>query len=97
MHRLKTLLGTGALAAILAAGGIVATTPTASAEVACNSYGEFWHVGHRYNTYPCELGIRFFGDDWRKSHEHDRRFTGKRIATTTAAITATATGTPSNR
>ncbi len=52
MRVLRKLLGTGALAALLAAGGTVATTTIASADVACNSYGECWHVNHRYNTYP---------------------------------------------
>lgn len=74
MHRLKTLLGTGALAASLAVGGMVATSTMAAADVACNSYGECWHVGQRYTTYPAELGIHFYGDDWRKAHEHDKNF-----------------------
>ena len=74
MRGLRKLLGTGALAAVLAAGGMVATTTIASADVACNSYGECWHVGQRYNTYPTELGIHFYGDDWRKAHEHDTHF-----------------------
>ena len=45
MHHLKSLLGTAALAAVLAAGTMAATTTVASADVACNSYGECWHTG----------------------------------------------------
>jgi len=74
MYGLKNLLGTGALAALFAIGGMVATPSVASADVACNSHGECWHVSHRYATYPPELGIQFYGDDWRKAHEHDRHF-----------------------
>ncbi len=74
MHRLQKLLATGSLAALLAAGGMVATTSVASADVACNSYGECWHVQRHYTQYPTELGIQFYGDDWRRAHEHDKHF-----------------------
>ena len=74
MYGLKNLLGTGALAALFAIGGMVAIPSVASAEVACNGNGECWHVSHRYATYPPELGVQFYGDDWRKSHETDAHF-----------------------
>ena len=74
MHNVKTLLGTSALAVILAAGVTVATTPAASADVACNSYGECWHTGQHYTTYPDGLGIQFYGDDWATSHRTDTHY-----------------------
>ena len=69
-------LKTGALAAILAAGTIAVTATIASADVACNSSGECWHTGSRYGatSYPPELGIQFYGDDWRKAHEKDTHY-----------------------
>ena len=27
-----------------------------------------------YTTYPHGLGIRFYGDDWREAHRHDRHY-----------------------
>ncbi len=74
MHTLKNWLGTTSVAALLAVAGMAATTAVASAEVACNSYGECWNVTHRYTTYPTELGIQFYGDDWRRAHEHDTHY-----------------------
>jgi hypothetical protein len=71
---LKTWLGTGAVAAVLAAGGLVAIPSTASADVACNSYGECWHVQRHYTEYPSGIGIQFYGDDWRRAHERDTHY-----------------------
>ena len=73
MHRMKTWLGTGAVAAVLAVG-VVAIPTTASADVACNSGGECWHVQRHYTEYPTGIGIHFYGDDWRRAHEHDTHF-----------------------
>jgi hypothetical protein len=69
-------LRTVALAAILAAGTIAVTATIASADVACNSYGECWQTRERYQVtiYPPELGIQFYDNDWRKAHEHDEHF-----------------------
>jgi hypothetical protein len=66
----------GALAAILAAGTIAVTATIASADVACNSYGECWTTKQRYEVkiYPPELGIQFYDNDWRKSHEKDEHY-----------------------
>jgi hypothetical protein len=76
MHSSTKLLGKSSLAAILAGGLIVVTASVASADVACNSYGECWQTRERYElkVYPPELGIQFYDDDWRKAHEHDEHF-----------------------
>ena len=76
MHGLKKSLRTGALAAILAAGTMAATATIASADVACNAYGECWQTRERYavTIYPPDVGIQFYGDDWRKSHESDAKY-----------------------
>lgn len=74
MYRLKTWLGTGAVAAVLAVGGVVAIPSTASADVACNSGGECWHVQQRYSDYPPGLHVQFYGDNWRREHEHDTHY-----------------------
>ncbi|HZL58880.1 MAG TPA: hypothetical protein VFC38_04200 [Stellaceae bacterium] len=74
MSNLKNLLGTGALAAVLAAGVMAATTTVASADVACNSYGECWQTTTRYTTYPPALGVQFYGDDWAVTHRTDTHY-----------------------
>jgi hypothetical protein len=76
MHGLKKSLRTGAFAVALAAGAMVAATTIASADVACNGYGECWHTGQRFGVtvYPPELGIQFYGDDWRESHRNDAKY-----------------------
>ena len=74
MRELKKRLGMGALAIALGTGVLVVGTGTASADVACNRYGECWHVQDRYTNYPHRLGIRFYGDDWREAHRHDRHY-----------------------
>ena len=74
MRNLKSSLKTGAFAAALAVGGLAVTVPVASADVACNSRGECWHVHERYTGYPANLGIQFYSDDWRKSHERDSHY-----------------------
>lgn len=76
MRGLTTSLRTGAAAAILAAGAMVISAGGASADVACNSAGECWHVKQRpsVSLYPPGIGIQFYGDDWRKAHEHDSHY-----------------------
>ncbi|HEY5106707.1 MAG TPA: hypothetical protein VII73_08035 [Caulobacteraceae bacterium] len=69
----KNLLKTAAVGVIVAAGTLVATA--ASADVACNHYGECWTVKERYTTYPANIGVVFHDDAWRathKSHYHWR-------------------------
>ena len=60
----------------LAAGTITATATIASADVVCNSYGECWQTRERYTVtvYPTELGVQFYANDWRKSHETDTTY-----------------------
>jgi hypothetical protein len=74
MYSFKQLVGKGALAAILAAGAMGATTTIASADVACNSNGECWQTSQRYTTYPPALGVQFYADDWGVSHRSDTHY-----------------------
>ena len=74
MHTMKNLLGTAALAAVLATGTLAATSTVASADVACNSNGDCWHTSQRYTTYPSGLGVTFFGDDWGVTHRTDANY-----------------------
>jgi hypothetical protein len=69
---LKTALAKGALVLTLASGALVATTTAASADVACNRYGECWRVREHYTNYPNRLGVTFYGDDWRRTHQGRR-------------------------
>ena len=64
MRGFKTLLKTGALGAVVAIGGLAATTTTASAYIACNRFHQCWHVHTQY-TYPPTLGIAVYPDTWR--------------------------------
>jgi len=60
------------LGAIVGAGALAATAGTASAYVACNRYGDCWHVNERYNYRP-HFGIRVHDDNWRwRAHERYR-------------------------
>jgi hypothetical protein len=67
MTRLKAALATGAMAAVMTAGVLATATP-ASADVACNRYGECWRVHDRTITYPGELGVTFHEDAWWDTH-----------------------------
>ena len=78
MTFLKSALVKGTLAAAIAGGALVTTATTASADVACNGYGECWHVRDRLD-YPPTLGIRFHDNRWGYAHRrgdyhwrHDR-------------------------
>ena len=62
----KTVLG------LLAGGALVAGAGAASADVACNRFGECWTVHERYTTYPHNLGVRFHDDAWRAAHQSHR-------------------------
>jgi hypothetical protein len=66
MSRLKSALAVGAMVA-----GLALTATTASADVACNRWGECWHVHDRL-TYPGELGIVWHPDNWHAKHLHWR-------------------------
>jgi hypothetical protein len=64
---LRSALLKGALAAAIAGGALVATTTTASADVACNRAGECWHVHDRL-AYPDGVGIVFHDEGWANTH-----------------------------
>jgi len=66
MSRLKAALAVGAMAA-----GLALAATTASAEVACNRWGECWHV-HDHIAYPGEVGVVWHPDGWRARHMHWR-------------------------
>ncbi|MBS0471355.1 MAG: hypothetical protein JSR60_09805 [Proteobacteria bacterium] len=61
---------TGALAALLGTGALIASATTADARVVCNNWGDCWHVRDRYH-YPPGLGIRVYNDNWRDRHHWD--------------------------
>ena len=72
MNRLKSALASGALVATLALGAVAATASTASADVACNRWGECWTVRDHYTTYPRSLGVIFHDEAWRAAHRSGR-------------------------
>jgi hypothetical protein len=77
MAILKTVLKTGALGALVAAGALAASASAALADTVCNKWGECWHVHERYTTYPADAGITFYTDpdfDTWKAHHHHRLF-----------------------
>ncbi len=57
-------LETGLVGALAALGIVSVTAGGASAYVACNHYGECWHVNTRV-AYPRAAGIVFHPDGWR--------------------------------
>ena len=72
MTRLKTALATGAMVSVMAAGMLAAATP-ASADVACNRFGECWRVHDRTFAYPGGLGVTYHEDAWWDNH-HPHRY-----------------------
>jgi hypothetical protein len=76
MRNLTNSLRTGVLATTVAVGAMVASVTLASADVACNGYGECWTTKERYavTIYPPELGIQFYDNDWRESHRNDAKY-----------------------
>ena len=66
MTSLKTLALASVTAAV-AAVGIVATTTSASAYIACNREGDCWHTDRRYH--PPGVVLNFHPDDWY-FHQH---------------------------
>jgi hypothetical protein len=69
MNLAASKLVRGALIGAVAAGAMALTTASASAAVACNRWGECWHVREHYARYPVGLGIVFHEDGWR-GHRH---------------------------
>jgi hypothetical protein len=72
MKNLKKTLAAGALVATVAGGAMALSATSASADVACNRYGECWRVTQRYATYPRNLGVTFHDDAWREQNRHGR-------------------------
>jgi hypothetical protein len=68
MNTLKSALLTGALMTAVVGGALAATSTTASADVACNRWGECWTVRDHYTNYPTDLGVVFHDDAWRAAH-----------------------------
>ena len=68
MTRLIKAVKIGVLAAVAAGGLTVMSAQPASAHIACNRFGECWHVADRYTNYPANMGVRFYDDSWRKQH-----------------------------
>ncbi len=76
MRLLKTALVMGAFVGIVATSAVATT---ASADVACNRWGECWRVRDHYTNYPARLGVIFHDEAWRANHarghwrwRHDR-------------------------
>jgi hypothetical protein len=72
MSRIKSVLATGAIVVGVVGGALALSAGPASADVACNRWGECWHVHDRL-TYPGELGITWHEDAWHGRHMHWRR------------------------
>jgi hypothetical protein len=72
MKNLNKTLAAGALMAAVAGGAIALSATSASADVACNRYGECWRVAQRYTTYPSNLGVTFHDDAWREQNRHGK-------------------------
>jgi hypothetical protein len=79
MKTVQSNLKKAALAATIAIGALTVSGAAARADVACNRFGECWHVHQRYTTYPGEIGVVFHDDAWANTHRghhwmwrHDR-------------------------
>lgn len=71
MTKTRFLMRT-ALAASIAAAALAASAMPASAMIACNNFGQCWHVQGNY-VYRPEFGITVHPDNWRWSRrEHFR-------------------------
>ena len=72
MTKSGSILAQTALAAAIAAGALMATAMPASALIACNKFGECWHVRENY-VYRPEFGVTLHPDNWHWGrHEHFR-------------------------
>ncbi len=74
MTGLKATLVKGVLIATFAGSAVALAATAASADVACNRYGECWHVKDHYTNYPNGLRVTFHDDDWYRHHQRDRHF-----------------------
>jgi hypothetical protein len=68
---LSMKISTLALGVLVATGALAATADVASARVACNRFGDCWHVNDRYDYRP-HWGIRVHEDNWRWRGRHYR-------------------------
>jgi hypothetical protein len=75
---MKNALNGAAIAALLALGGLAATTSAASAYVVCNDVGDCWHTDARYHYGP-DVHVQYHPDDWyfhrdwNNDHDHHWR------------------------
>ncbi len=60
---LRTTLSATAIALLMGAGALVATSAPAAARVVCNNSGDCWHVDNRYR-YGRDVGATYHNDDW---------------------------------
>lgn len=60
---MKIILAAAALASVVAGAAVSLSATPASAYVACNRWGECWHVEHRYRYDP-GLGVVHHPDHW---------------------------------
>jgi hypothetical protein len=70
--KLKSVLAKSALIITVAGGVLAASATVASADVACNRFGECWSVRDHYTNYPATLGVVFHDDAWRAAHNSGR-------------------------
>jgi hypothetical protein len=69
---LKSVLAKSALIITVAGGVLAASATVASADVACNRFGECWTVRDHYTNYPAAVGVVFHDDAWRAAHRTGR-------------------------
>ncbi len=72
MNRLKSVLAAGVLATAIA-GGVAATATPASADVACNRWGECWRVHDRVD-YPHRARVIYHRDGWWDNRHWGHRY-----------------------
>ncbi|MEI9884994.1 MAG: hypothetical protein WDN08_00605 [Rhizomicrobium sp.] len=78
MTKIRKLMTTGAVAAMLGIGALAATTTAAEARTVCNRYGDCWRTTGRY-SYPSALGVRFYNDNYRwRNHYRNHHWRGHR-------------------
>jgi hypothetical protein len=70
LMNIRNLLTTAAVAAIVGAGAMAATTSAADARTVCNNYGDCWHETTRYD-YPAPLRVTFHNNRW---HSNNHRY-----------------------
>jgi len=68
MRLLKPRILKSVLIGVVAGGALAAASVPALADVACNRWGECWHVNNHYTNYPAQLGVVFHDDAWRAAH-----------------------------